>query len=316
MSAASGIVTVGLNPAIDRVLEVKNFTLGAHQQGREVLRLPAGKSLNVSRALSRLGIANTATGFLGRDNRDEFLTVLEQLHVVDEFFLLPGRTRENVTIADPLARQETHIRQEGLHVAQQDLHRLHRKLQFLSHEGVIIVFSGSLPPGISHEQFAEVVSMCAEGGARVAVDTGGDVIRSLDIEKLWLVKPNRQELADLVGKDLTDERQEIAAAADLARGIDVVLLTRGAQGALMFTGSKVYKGYVGLDEDCVKNTVGCGDAMLGAFIAAHLKHHQPEQAFAQAIACATASACSMEPADFEIGLMDELEQKVVIEELA
>jgi len=315
MPAASAIVTVGLNPAIDRVLEVEGFTIGAHQQGKEVFRMPAGKSLNVSRALALLGVHNTATGFLGKDNHEEFSLMLEELNIVDEFFLLPGRTRENVTITDPVTRQETHIRQRGLHVDELHRQRLQRKLQFLSRPDAIIVFSGSLPPGISSEEFAAMVDMCVAGGAKVAVDSSGSAIREVWARKLWLVKPNHQELSDLAGRPLDNEQQELVAARELADHIEVVLLTKGSAGALMFSGGMEFRGHVDLDESLVKNTVGCGDAMLAAFIAGVRQQLPIEKAFARAIACATASACTLSPADFDPAFAGELEQRLIEERI-
>ena len=84
MSDVRAIITVSLNPAIDRVIEVENFTLGEHQVGHEIMRIPGGKAVNVSRVLKTLGVRNIATGFLGRDNRHEFDSVLSGHLVGDE----------------------------------------------------------------------------------------------------------------------------------------------------------------------------------------------------------------------------------------
>src|SRR5512135_1158324 len=95
------IIVVSLNPAVDRVIEVPGFTLGAHQTGREIRRLAAGKGMNVAHVLSRLGVPSVATGFLGEQNRAIFADALKADGVADEFLTLPGRTRENITITDP-----------------------------------------------------------------------------------------------------------------------------------------------------------------------------------------------------------------------
>ena len=59
------IITVTLNPTIDRIIEVPGFMLGGHQHGRLRIREPAGKAVNVSRALSELGITSSAVGWVG-----------------------------------------------------------------------------------------------------------------------------------------------------------------------------------------------------------------------------------------------------------
>ncbi len=93
------IITVTLNAAVDRVIEVENFTIGAHQTGREVSRVPGGKGVNVSRILAALDAPSIATGFIGKENRSVFDPIFRDGTIADELVVLDGRTRENVTIS-------------------------------------------------------------------------------------------------------------------------------------------------------------------------------------------------------------------------
>ena len=217
MRAVPTIVTVSLNPAIDRVIEVPDFKPGAHQVGREVSRIAGGKAVNVSRVLAALGVPNIATGFLGQENRADFEQILKGPLVKDELFLLPGRTRENVTIADPTTGRETHIRDLGLEVPAPALGRLVSKLKLLCSRRPVVIFGGSRPPGISVEVFAELVSNCISAGARVAVDASGEGLAAMAGKPLWLVKPNADELAQLVGRELPTEQKRFQAARELAK---------------------------------------------------------------------------------------------------
>ena len=139
-----------------------------------------------------------------------------------EFFLIEGRTRENITIADSANGQETHIRDAGLPVAEPHFEKLTRKLQLLSQPDTIVVFSGSLPPGITPADFAGLVDVCIDSGARVAVDTHGPALAAMAGKKLYLVKPNADELAELTGKDLADLPAQLQACKDLTGDVQVV----------------------------------------------------------------------------------------------
>jgi 1-phosphofructokinase len=312
---SASIITVSLNPAVDRVLEVPDFRLGEHQTGREVRRMPAGKGVNVSRVLTALGTPCIATGFLGRDNRGEFQQVLAESKTADEFFPLPGRTRENVTITDPDARQETHIRDVGLEVDEPNFHRLVTKLRLVAREGYIVLFCGSTPPGIGPDKFAELVDACIGVGARVAVDTSGEPLRAVADRKLWLVKPNAAELAELAGRELGDEDAQLAAARELAQRIDVVLLTRGEEGAYLLTSELAVHGRADVDPERIRNTVGCGDVLLGAFVAGVHAGKPLRDAFSEALAAATASACHVATAEFDADVLEELKQTVELSDL-
>jgi len=201
-----GVITVTLNPTIDRLIEVDHFTVGAHQAGKDVMRTAGGKGVNVSRVLAAMGVRNFATGFLGEDNRGEFDALFQDPLIQDEFFNLPGRTRENVTIVDRHSGIETHIRAAGLAVPAEQLARLTKKLRLLAADGSMLVFSGSLPPGIAPRQFVELVTSCQAAGALVAVDTSGDALAELAGRPLWIVKPNAVELPLLAGRELPARR--------------------------------------------------------------------------------------------------------------
>jgi len=309
------IITVSLNPAIDRVMGVENFTLGAHQTGREVSRIPAGKAVNVSRVLAALNVRSIATGFLGQENRASFDSLFSNGLVSDEFFLLPGRTRENVTITDRETGQETHIRDAGLKVERRYLDRLAKKLSLLSRPLCVVIFSGSLPPGAGPEDLVRLVDVCTAAGARVAVDTSGEAIRAMVGKQLWLVKPNATELEHLVGRKLGDLRQQLLAGRELASHVRVVLLTRGGEGACLLTPDLALHGRVSIGPERLRNTVGCGDVLLGAFVAGTWRGLDVRQAFVEAVACASASACSLGTAEFDPDVVEELRSKVQVTEL-
>ena len=312
---SASIITVSLNPTIDRVIEVDDFTVGAHQVGREILRTPGGKAVNVSRVLARLGVRSIATGFLGADNRNYFDSFLQCAQVADEFFVLPGRTRENVTVVDRRSNQETHIRDIGLEVDARNLARLKKKLQLMSRADSIVIFSGSLPPGVGPGDLLEMVQMCIASGARVVVDTSGEALLAVAGQRLWLVKPNSLELSTLTAEKFHTPEAEIAAARKLAGRVETVLFTRGDQGSYLFAEGLALHGHVPVEPHCIRSTVGCGDALLGAFVAGVQRKGDLRRVFADAVACASASACTASPAEFELDLMNELRAQVRVQEL-
>lgn len=308
------IITVGLNPAIDRVIEVERFALGAHQTGRLVRRTGAGKSVNVARALATLGVPCVVTGFLGRENRRDFSGVLDHPLLTNAFLELPGATRENITLVDPVAGQETHIRDQGLAVDQEGLARLKDKLAELAGPDDVVVFTGSLPPGVSAADFARLLDACARLGARVAVDTSGRALRALVARELWLLKPNAAELSELFDRPLPDLEMLLSAASELARHVQIVLLSRGSEGAYLVTADRVLRGRLTIPIQR-RNVVGCGDALLAGFLAAAWHGADPRTALVDAVACASASGVTFSPAEFNPQTFQELKANVEVVEV-
>jgi len=310
------VITVSLNPAIDRIMEVPRFAIGQHQRGRLVSRTPAGKAVNVSRALATLGVRNIATGFLGEQEVEFFEKAFDPSRVQAQVLPLPAPTRENITIVDPVAHIETHIRDVGFVIGDTHRIRLGKKLSLMCREGSIVVFSGAVPEGISPEQFVDLLEICISAGARVAVDTSGAPLRAAASLPLWLMKPNVAELSEIAGRPLTTEADLLAAGRDLARRVKTVIVSRGEAGGFCFISDSVLAGHVPLEPERVRNTVGCGDSLLAGFIAGQILHDNVRDSYRYALAVATASAVGLEPCRFAMKDVQEFLPKAVVEGIA
>lgn len=307
------IVTVTLNPTIDRVVEVAGLTPGDHQIGKTLLRSPGGKGVNVSRVLDTMGIPNTMTGFFGKDNLAIFSHITSS-HIAPDFVVIPGSTRENITIVDTEKNLDTHIRDVGLGVSPTDIQQMGGLLRQHCGEGVVVMFCGSTPPGVSSRDFADLVQLCIDAGSSVAVDTSGEALQAIADKKLWLLKPNTTELQEIVGKKLTTLDEQLAAARKLTTNIENVLLSRGADGAFWITKSKTLHAHCALDDFSVpvRNTVGCGDTLLGAFIAGVWNGASSDDILANAVATASASAAHQTTAQFDPKLVEQLKSKTSV----
>ena len=168
----------------------------------------------------------------------------------------------------------------------------------LGHRGSLMVFSGSIPPGIAPYEYVNIVRFCRAHGARVIVDSHGEALEAFRGEKLWMVKCNAYELAEFAGVDETDE----AALCDAARALSAagggkvehVVLTLGAEGALLITPEHELRGRVSVHPGRVISTVGCGDALLAGLLHGGRTHGDWEEAFRDGLAAATANALGRE----------------------
>jgi 1-phosphofructokinase len=318
--AAPRIIAVILNPALDRTLEVPNLSLGGHLLGRLRTVQPAGKAVNVARVLGTLGRPCVLTGFVGRGDGDRFARSFEGLPVRVDLLEVAGPTRENVTLVDPVRHEETHIRDAGTPVTDADLERLGAKIDGLvaeaAHDSLrggcgdpprgalaCVVFSGSLPPGMEAGRFAEILSRCRSRGARVAVDSSGPGLAAVrQAGPIWLVKPNRAELAELAGRSVATDAEVRAAAAAMREHIDTLLVSVGADGAWLFSCEGTWRARPHANPAAVVKTVGAGDALLAGYLQAYADGRSPADCLRHAVACGTAAtrqlaAGQVDPAD-------------------
>jgi 1-phosphofructokinase len=310
------IVTVTLNPTIDRIIEVPGFHVGGHDKGRLRSRLPAGKAINVSRAMSALGCSSTATGWVGSDSAAMFELAVKDCGIAARFVPIAGSTRENITIIDPVGQTETHIRDAGPAVTEDDIRRLSAELASIAGPNVVLVFTGSCAPGLSDQQFGALLKSGIDRGARVVVDSSGEPLRVAARLPLWLIKPNLLELGELLGYQVSHETEIVEAGRRLNEHISVVLVTMGEGGAMCFADGRALKGRATVPPDRVRSTVGCGDAMLAGFLAATTRPGWLiGDAFRQALAVSAASAMTDQPAVFHESDASRLSQQTEMIEL-
>jgi 1-phosphofructokinase len=264
------IISVSLNPAVDRILEVPGLTIGGHVRGRLLEIQPAGKAVNVARILGTLGMPCILTGFVGAGERDHFRRSFEKTPVRLEMFEGREPTRENITLIDPEQNIETHIRDIGFSLSEDELERLAKKLYILSTPGAYVVFAGSLPPAMEAHALRKLLAVCRDRQVRLVLDSSGPGLEPLRSgEPLWLVKPNRNELGELVGLEAASEDQVQTAALALRKHVENVVVTAGEEGAYLFSAEGAWHARPNDDPAAVVNTVGCGDALLAGFIHAH-----------------------------------------------
>lgn len=288
------IVTVTLNPAVDKALEVPGFGVGAHARAKVKAVLPAGKGINVARGLVRLGGQAAACGFVGRDEERIFVESLRAEGVETRFCVVAGRTRTNTTILDPESHTTTHLREAGFEVGEGDLEALCAALGewLIETAEPTVVFAGSLPAGVAPAGFAALIETCRERGSRVVVDTNGPALRAaFETGAVDSLKPNLLELGECLGRTVS-RTQASAAAEELLGRVNTVLLTLGAEGAILARRGATVGRQCHLAESEVRNTVGCGDAFLAGWLRGEEICEDAADALCWAVATGAASAMS------------------------
>jgi len=315
--ADTPVITVSLNPAVDRTYEVPGFEPGAHQRGRLLSIQPAGKGVNVARILGILGTSCILTGFVGQEERRLFEDSLDRHHVRCELFdIKDGHTRENFTIVDPEKGIETHIRDVGFEVTEPVLNRLNKKLGILAGPEAIIIFAGSLPQGVGGDAFKSLVHRCQEKGGRVIIDSSGEgllAIRQLD--HLCLIKPNCEELAQITEQKTQTEAESLQAARSLLEQIDLIVVTAGPQGARLVSAGGIWRATPRTDQTRVINTVDSGHALLAGFVHRYVAGAAPEEALRYGVATGTAASFQVRAGEVEITDVEKCYEQVNMEKV-
>ena len=297
------IATVTPNPAIDRTVLIRAFTVGATNRAIPQRTEIGGKGINVARHLARLGCDVLATGFLGSRDMHGIAETLAAHGVQPDFVRVAGDTRVNMKIIDPVTGDETEINEPGPCLAASAADALIEKLQLLLPRCRVIVLSGSLPPGIPDDLYARAIAVAAGAGVGTVLDAGGAALRLGIAAKPDLVKPNRAEAEELLGGPLDSERDLVVAARELLDlGARSAVISLGASGAVCASATGAWRATA--PRITQRNTVGAGDAMVASLACSLLRGLPAAEALRLATALGSAAAASDTPlsraGDFEV----------------
>ena len=290
------IYTVTLNTAIDRTIEVPDFRIGGVCSGRTVCEQPAGKGVNVSRCLVTLRAESVVGGFVGTEEATYFASSFSGTIARSRLIAVPGHTRRDTTLIDPVAHTDTHIRESGYIVAPEHLERLRAELKSNLRPDDIVVFCGSPPPGISPGAFGDLLTYAHALGCKIAVDTSGEALLKSLAAHPFLMKPNRVELETLTTSSrhaLDSVPAVVAAGRSLLNAVQMLVVSLGKDGAVLIARAGVWYVTCELAASEVQSTVGCGDALLAGFLAAIQQHRSPAESLRLAVVCG--SACALTP---------------------
>lgn len=282
------IITVTLNPSLDRTLHFPSVAWGAVNRASSSALDLSGKGVNVSIALRQLGhdsvVMGLAAGAFGR----VLVEGLEALGYRCAFVETEGETRSNVTVIEDSTGRSMKLNESGPPASPEALAALEERLATLLSPGDIVVLAGSLPPGAPVDMYARMIDVAHGCGARVALDSSGPALAAGCRAAPDLVKPNEHEAAELLGRSLSGDLCETLRALR-ALGPQRVLLSLGAAGAAYSDGMGCWRASPPPITEV--NNVGAGDAALAGALAAWAEGAPPEGIVRMAVATGTAAAC-------------------------
>ncbi len=265
------IVTLTLNPSLDRTIEVDRLVRGTMTRATSARLDPGGKGVNVSRALLANGVPSVAVVPVGGPDGEQLVRLLEADGIPLRAVRVDGRTRSNVTIAEPDG-VVTKLNEPGEPLSGKELDAVADAVLGETETASWVVLCGSLPPSVPAGIYARMCEFFTQAGVRVAVDASGPALLAAVEAAPILIKPNRDELAEAVGRPVDSVGDAVEAAQRLReRGAGSVLASLGADGAVLVEAPCHHHDGVTIGEAPVvgtRSTVGAGDALLAGFLAA------------------------------------------------
>jgi 6-phosphofructokinase 2 len=282
------IVTITLNPAIDKSTSVKSIVPDRKLRCADPKFEPGGGGVNVSRAIKKMGGNSSAIYFAGGYSGKFFESLLDEEGIESIVIPIGENTRENMIVVDESSNLQYRFGFPGPTINQDELDQF---LQlFEEGKGVeYIVASGSLPEGIDDAFFSKLASIAKQKKAKLIIDTSGEPLRQAINEGVYMIKPNLGELsmlhgvAELQDGDITDCARGIIERG----GAEVIVVSMGPSGAMLITKDEVF--HTKSPTVRKKSTVGAGDTMVAGMVLAMSKKWNWQEVLRYGVAAGTAT---------------------------
>jgi 1-phosphofructokinase family hexose kinase len=285
------ILTVTLNSAIDRTVEVPNFRQGRRHRAVERRTTAGGKGVNVARALKLLGRPVIATGLAGGPTGARLLEQLADESILHDFTRIDDESRTNLAVIDPTSGEQTEVNERGPEVSQAEVESFIERLVYLARGARICVLAGSVPPGIDDGIYARLIGEMRALGVATLLDAEGQAMRAGLRAEPSAVTPNVSEAEDLAGHEFEgpdDELRALRTLVEMGAGEAIITRPNGCVARVSEAGAQqTYELSIEPLEPIA--TVGSGDAFLAGYAAARYDGAEPRDCLAYAVACGAES---------------------------
>lgn len=282
------IVTLTPNPSVDRTVSITDLQHGEVHRATASRVDPGGKGVNISRALTKHKARTVAVLPAGGPEGHLLAELLAGAGIEVAIVAIEGSTRANIALVEPDGTT-TKINEPGPVLSASELGALTAAAQTaLGEQPLWLVGSGSLPPGVEDDLYAALVRRCRDAGVRVAIDASGPPLRHAVGAGPDLIKPNLEELEELVGRPLNTLGDVVAAAADLvSHGVATVVVSLGGSGAVLVSPATIAHAVASVAAPL--STVGAGDALLAGYLFATSSGSTPVEALSTGVAWGAAA---------------------------
>lgn len=281
------ILTITLNPCIDKSSRVEKFKPESKLRCTEVVNEPGGGGINVSKALKKLEAPSVALFPAGGHNGNMLCSLLKEEGILFHAVDTKVETRENWIVLETSTNDQYRFTFPGREVVEDTIKTLVDQIR--SFAPTYVVASGSLPLGLPDYFYGLIVKNAAAVSAKCIVDTSGPALQALKGKNAYLIKPNIGELCKMLNVEWID-KNEIPDAAQqaIADGFaEIMVVSMGPDGAWLVSNDKRY--YVPAPPVKKNSTVGAGDSMVAGITYFLQKNKTLKEAIRFGVACGSAA---------------------------
>lgn len=261
----SRIVTLTLNPAVDKNSTVDQVVAERKLRCGEPRYHPGGGGLNVARAITELGGEATAYWTCGGAIGELLKQSLDDEEIQHHPIGIAAMTRENLIVYERSSDRQYRFGMPGARLSGHEVKTCLDRLQAIDPPPEYLVLSGSLPPGPDDDLYARV-AQAMPPSCRVVLDASGTAFKRGLETPVYLIKPNMHELEQLAGRSVKGDAEirEVARSLLDEGRVQVVVTSLGSGGAVLTT-TDTHE-HIRAPTTKIRSKVGAGDSMVAGMV--------------------------------------------------
>ena len=283
------IITLTPNPAIDLSTSIDRVVPMRKMRCAPQRRDPGGGGVNVARVVKRFGGDVEAILPVGGFTGQLLCRLIDDEEIPSRIIEVEAETREDFSVSELNTAQQYRFVLPGLPLREAEWRECLEALAATVPRPKFVVGSGSLPPGVPNDFYAQAATIARKLGANFVVDTSGAPLAAAIEHGVYMIKPNLREMRDLAGVELLNKNDWVIAAREYinAGKVEVVALSLGHLGALLVTRDQALRAQA-LPIKPV-SAVGAGDSFLGAMVFSLANGNSLADAFRLGVAAGSAA---------------------------
>ena len=312
------ILTVTMNPALDVSTSTSKVSDSSKLRCSAAQFHPGGGGINVARVLHRLGADCLAVYPAGGVTGQQLQKLLDQEQVRSHCIAIAAETRESFSVLETSSGRDFRFVLPGPELSAAECEACltyTNEASALETTPRFLVASGSLPPGVPVDFYAQLARLARSRGSLMVLDTSGPALAAALAEGVYLVKPSLRELRDLTGRPLDTELQWLVAAQQIIKAgqARVVALSLGEDGALLVTADQALRARS--VPVTVKSSIGAGDSFVGGLVWALNRNTELSEAFRYGMAAGAAALLTTGTALCQAADVERLHKEVAVHTL-
>ena len=260
------IFSLTMNPSIDKNSGVRQLEPNRKLRCQEPAFAPGGGGINVARAIHNLG-GDVQTVYPGGGPTGDMLELLLNREEIPNLRIKTKNwTRGNFAVIEEVTNNQYRFEMPGAHLFDDEWKNCLKTILKEAQKADFLVASGSLPPGVPDDFYAQLARSTHGTRLKLIVDASGESLKRLEGSGVFLLKPDLQELREFTGCELLSEEDQVSAAREIVNNgtCDALVVSLGGDGAILVTRDFQHRFHS--PAVLVKSRVGAGDSAVAGIV--------------------------------------------------